>query len=238
MTVTVQGASGTLTITPGTGDILGLAEQIRNLLQPVSDTHRLQIVSDTAGGTSLPSAPPLSGTHTSILDLTSSVPFDATIPADYSYVVNDTSAPSTLTGSNVAIISGTVGASINVSGFSTVAAVGGDNTVSAGGNYVLSFGPGNNEVNAHGTGTVATGSGQSTIVSAGAGDNLILSNGTNDLIVAATGSSTVFATGSNAGVLGSGGQLVAVMSGDGATVAAGQSKCLSGNWPLKLLGIL
>ena len=66
-------------------------------------------------------------------------------------------APVTLTGTNVDLIPGTVGGVFNVSGNSTVAPNGGNNTVDASGTYLLSFGPGSNVIIADGVGTIATG---------------------------------------------------------------------------------
>ena len=70
------------------------------------------------------------------------VPTAATIPTGWDVVVNTGVAGSTLAGSNTDIIGGTAGGTYIVGGNSTVAAQGGQNTVSASGTYVLSFGPG------------------------------------------------------------------------------------------------
>ncbi|OYV38555.1 MAG: hypothetical protein B7Z80_09680 [Rhodospirillales bacterium 20-64-7] len=152
--------------------------------------------------------------------LSGSSSISTTIPAGYNYVV-DTGSKNTVTGSDVAIITGTVGGSYNVTGTSTVAVQGGTNTVKATGNYVLSTSStSNNGIIASGTGTVAT-NGSSTVRSGGS--NVVLSNGSNELVVGASGATTITASGNGSGVLGAGGAITANITGGAATVAAGNS---------------
>ena len=221
MAVTVPGsAESIVTLTNDSGDVLKLGEQIGALLSSIQIGDNLSVTPNTVSG-ALPPAP----TDSSISELLLSHGSDTnvTIPDGWNYVVDDTGVPTTLTGANVSIVTGTVGSAVNVSGNSTVAGLGGNNTVSASGTYVLSFGPGDNAIFASGAGTVASGVGTSTVVatSAPSSGNLILSNGTGDLIVSSTGDNTVQASGSNTGILGGSGSLVITISGSNDTISSG-----------------
>jgi len=156
--VTVPGTSGVVTVSLGTGDVLGLAQQIGALLGSINGAGDL-VITTVSGAGPIPPAPVVAPSTVNELILSGAVPLGATIPAGYNYVINTDTAPATLTGSNVVILGGTVGASYTVSGNSTVAATGGNNTVSATGSYVLAFGPGNDSISTNGSGTIATGAG-------------------------------------------------------------------------------
>jgi hypothetical protein len=147
-------------------------------------------------------------TTTNQLLLNGSGGLNSSVPGGYHYIVVNDGSSDTLTASNAAIVTNTIGGAYFVSGISTVAATGGDNTVNASGTYDLSFGPGNNLVVASGSGTIATGLGSSTVVAAntsGSG-NLIDLHGT-DLVNAALGSNTINASGSSDTIIGGVGNL-------------------------------
>ncbi len=224
--VTITGSTSADPVSSGP-DALNLANIIGNLLSNIQGSSELQVTPATIGG-ALTTAPLLTdGQTTNELEITGNDPVNATIPAGYTYVAAVGSVPATLTGSNIAIVSGTVGSSFHVSGQSTVAATGGNNTISASGNYVISTGQGNNIVVANGTGTVATGVGQSTI-NVGAGTiagarNVVVSQGNDDLVVSASGLTTIMASGTGVGILGDTGTVQAALTGGNATLSAGQS---------------
>jgi hypothetical protein len=148
---------------------------------------------------------------------------DTSIPGGYSYVGVADATSDTLSGTNVVLVTGTVGGTYNVSGTSTVAATGGDNTVNATGSYVRSFGAGNNQVIASGSGTIATDAGHSTVVAANTSGpgNLIDSNGIDDVINTLFGNNTVNATGNNSTIIGGLGALSVSVTADQDLILAG-----------------
>jgi hypothetical protein len=164
--ITIPGASSfpPVTISASSGDILTLAAKISQLLGDMPPANLL-VTEDTTGAP-IPAAPTPSSGQTTELALNGPGGLDTSIPGGYSYVGVADATSDTLSGTNVVLVTDTVGGTYNVSGTSTVAATGGDNTVNATGSYVLSFGPGNNLVIATGSGTIATDSGHSTVVAA------------------------------------------------------------------------
>jgi Ca2+-binding RTX toxin-like protein len=160
--------------------------------------------------------------------------FAMTVPGTYNYVIENDAAADTLTASNAAIVTNTVGGTYFLSGNSTVAATGGNATVNATGTYDLSFGTGNNQILASGSGIIATGvSGASTVLASsfsGPG-NVINLNGVGDVVSAAFGSNTVNAAGTSATIGGGLGALsvsvVGTSSGD---------VVLGGTGPLTFVG--
>jgi hypothetical protein len=228
MAVTVPGAPGTpnITVSPGTGDVLQVAAQIGALLSNLQAAGDLTVTSVTGGA--IPPAPTTPGAHELIINDTT--PGAAiTIPAGYDYVVDIGAQGDTLTGSNVEIIGGTVGATYNVSGSSTIAASG-SNTVSASGSYLLSFGPGSNLILANGSGTIATDKGTSTIDAAGPNNLLLLDGdlvtlgGAGETVVGGTGAETILSAGANELILGT------TVRGDGSLTVTitGSQTTLSG----------
>jgi hypothetical protein len=216
--VTIPGGAtiGTpnITLSLGTGDVLHLAQQIGALLATVQGTTFGQdLFFDSVDGSSpLPSGPGVSSPSASELVIANTSPLAASIPGGWTYVVQTGPAPATLTGTNVDLIPGTVGGVFNVSGNSTVAPNGGNNTVEATGTYLLSFGPGSNLIIADGVGTIAT-DGASTVVSSG--NNVIDADGIGDVISAAVGNSTIQGVGSNNTVIGGSGSLTLNITGTG-----------------------
>ncbi|HEX3576505.1 MAG TPA: hypothetical protein VHU42_18050, partial [Rhodopila sp.] len=123
MAVTVPGASGAaVTIATGSGDVLGLAQQISNIL--AGDTVGGLTVSVASSG-SIPDGPGVGATSELILTGTGA----ATLPSggSYTYVVTDWTPPGgALTGSNAIIVGGgSVGGAYDISGTSTLAGTGG-----------------------------------------------------------------------------------------------------------------
>jgi len=243
MAVTVPGGSTTVTganvtVAPGTGDVLHLAAQIGALLATIQGTGALPTssglsVSTVTGAVITAPTPPGSnagGTATELV-FNPLVATAATVPVGWDYVVNTGVAGSTLTGANTDFIGGSTSpGAYFVSGNSTVAAEGGNNTVTASGNYLLSFGAdtaggGANAIFVDGTGTVATGGGTSTIV-ASAGSNTITAGGTGDLVVAAGGDAIILSSENGLGILGAGpagGTFLASITGNNATVSTANS---------------
>jgi Ca2+-binding RTX toxin-like protein len=227
MAVTVPGTNGLITVSPGTGDVLQLASQIGALLATIQGANQLNAVTESSGSNTLQPAPTVSGTNELVLsDNPNAV--NVTVPGGYQYVVdvdgNTGGFADTVSGTNIALVTGTLGGAWNVMGTSTLAATGGDNTVSASGNYVLSFGDGNNQVVAGGSGMIALGNGTSTVLSTG-GNNLItdIGSSTNDMIVVGSGMTSIMAAGSGVQVLGAGGHINASLMGANATISAGSS---------------
>jgi hypothetical protein len=201
---TIPASEGT-SVTVGSGDVLSLASTIGALLAAIGGAGGtgLQQVEDAAPGPISPPPTVSGGTQTELAILHNlNININSSIPGGYDYVV--ALGKDTLRGNDVVLVTNTLGGSYQVTGNSTVAATGGDNTVRATGNYLLSFGPGDNVVHALGVGTVATGPGQSTVV-ASSGDNLVRSIGTGDFIVGGSGSTTVDASGPSTRVLGGSG---------------------------------
>jgi TorA maturation chaperone TorD len=148
---------------------------------------------------------------------------NTSVPAGYDYLVVNDAASDTLTASNAAIVAGTVGGTYFLSGNSTLAAAGGNNIVTATGDYVLSFGDGNNLIEVSGSGLVSTGiNGASTVFAAGAA-NTIDSNGTGDVVNALFGNTSVNAAGTGNEVIGIAGNLNVTVTGISDTVVAGSA---------------
>jgi hypothetical protein len=221
-----------ITVSAGSGDVLNLAAQIGALLANIQSAGNL-VVHDTGDGPILPTVAGSGKTTELIFDPTGAA--SATIPAGWNYVADLSPGPqpSTLTGADFALIGSSLGGVYNVSGHSTVAAEGGDNTISATGSYVLSFAPGNNLINANGAGTIATDLGNSTVNSAGndlivlGGNDLVSLGGAAETILGGTGSSTISGNGPNDLIFGdvntTGGSLTLSLSGAQATVSTGDS---------------
>ncbi len=221
--ITIPGASSSppVTISASSGDILTLAAQISQLLGDVPPANLL--VTEVKTGATLPAAPaPVSG-DTTELALNGPGGLDTSIPGGYTYVGVADATADTLSGTNIVLVTDTVGGTYNVSGTSTVAATGGNNTVNATGSYVLSFGPGNNQVIASGSGTIATGSGHSTVVAANTSGpgNVIDLNGTDDVINTLLGNNTVNAAGNNSTIAGGLGALSVNVTADHDLILAG-----------------
>jgi len=209
---------------PGGGlDVLNLATAIADQLNSlILAGEVLQTATDSFGGTSIPV--PLTGPQTiHEIGLDGDTPYNASIPAGYNYVVYTGDTSSTLSGNNVEIISGTVGSSFVVTGTSTVAASGGNNTIAASGNYLISAGAGNDTIAGRGDGTLAGGLG-ANLMFAATGSNLIESIG-QDTIVGGSGLTTVTSSGTSSIIFGStlGGGLTVSISGALATISASNS---------------
>ena len=218
--VTVPGnnAGVPVTVAPGTGDVLQLATQISALLETIAGAGKLRVNTGTLG--SLPAAPfTFNGTVAELL-ITGNAAGSATIPTGYSYAVDINTVPNTVSGANLALITGTAGGSFNVSGISTVAATAGDNLITASDLYVVATGTGNDTISATGIGTVAGGAGANLISTSGVSN--IYSNG-QDTVVLGSGLATVNSAGSNSLIFGSGteaGLLNVVDNGANDTVIA------------------
>jgi len=222
--VTVPGTGGsTVRLTFGTGDILHLASQIGALLASLNGTTKLT-VTDGSFGTSIPAAPVVPPATVNELIITGTVPGSTTVPLGYNYVIDNNGTPTTITGSSLALITGTAGGSYNVSGVSTVAAEGGNNQILASGQYLISTADGNNTVIASGSGTVATDVGSNVI---GVSDGLnVVESISSDTVFVGPGLTTVDASGAGALLFGSGAGdsfLSASITGSGDTLGASGS---------------
>ena len=195
--VTVPGTGANpVTVALGTGDVLHLATQIGALLSTIPGSLGAQGDLTVTGGTygsPIDPAPVLPRTTVSELILAGDgTTGAATIPAGYNYVIDQNSSSvagsSTISGSNLALITGTVGGTFQVTGQSTVAAEGGNNLITAAGQYLISTAPGNNTIAASGAGTVASSTGHNLIAVSGV--NVVDSFG-QDIIVAEAGLTTV-----------------------------------------------
>ncbi|MGD0102874.1 MAG: hypothetical protein ABSC06_02415 [Rhodopila sp.] len=204
---------------------MGLAAQINALL--VADLNASPSTFAYRDGTfavsGIPHVPSQVVTELGLNGITGS----AAIPNGYSYVVDNATGANTVTGSNLALNTGTTGGAFYVTGQSTVAASGGDNLIAASGQYLISTAPGNDTISASGTGTVATDLGQNLIgVSGDTNDtNMVMSFG-QDTIVVGAGSTTVDSSGAQSFVVGSsaGPSFLAVsVSGMQTTVSAAAS---------------
>ena len=220
--VTVPGATGVVTVTLGTGDVLHLASAIGALLATIQGAGNLSLTTASIG--SIPPAPAVSAPTVTDLNIVGNVSGGAaTIPSGYQYVVDVNTLPSTITSSGGVLITGTAGGSFNVTGVNTVAATGGNNSITAIGEYVVSTGDGNETVSATGYGTVATDLGHSLI--SVTGYNQVLSIG-QDTVLAGVGLTTVSSSGSDSEIVGSsaaGALLYVSLTGSQSTVAPSDS---------------
>jgi hypothetical protein len=216
MAVTVPGGESEPSVTVTTG-----VGDAANLAQAIADILQ--------GGTSYSLVDTISGS----------------IPPGTDYAVYADTAPASLSGTGIILLSGDAGGAFDLSGTSTIAATGGDNTVTASGDAYISTGAesGNNSITATGNATIATGLRSSTIDAAGASGTWasISAGGTNDIVflgagdanvvlegdgafvLAGSGSSTIEAAGSQAVIFGDNtstpGSLNIINTGDGSTIA-------------------
>src|SRR5438309_485691 len=122
---TVPGTGGS-TVTVSNSNVV--AQQIANAIAAVTTSGGTLSVTSFGIGTPPPSAPP-PGTVGEII-ITGSVGGGATIPAGYSFIVDNASAPVTITaGNNQSVLLNTVAASVFGTGNNTVAAGGGNDLV-------------------------------------------------------------------------------------------------------------
>ena len=204
--ITVPGtAGGNIVVSTGTGDYLALAQQMASALNTARSGGGVSVTTVTAGSF-IPLTPTLKGT-TSELVIVGAGGKATFVPAGsgWNYVVNVTSSPDTVTASNTQVLSGDQGATIFVSGTSSVAATGGNNYVGAGGSYLISTATGNDTIFAIGTGTVAPGAGANFVSvsgSAGAG-NFVIAAGNGDTIRQGSGPVSVNVLGTNTTITGS-----------------------------------
>lgn len=199
--ITVPGtAGGNIVVTPGTGDYLKLASLMASALNNASTGGSLS-VSTVSAGSFVPSAPTgkFSTTELGIVGSATGSSFVTGTP-QWSYVVN--LSPDTVVASNTQVLSGDQGATIYVSGTSSVAATGGNNYVNGTGNYVLSTSTGNDTIYAAGAGTVAAGAGTNFVSVSGSG-NYVISAGDQDTIRQGSGPASVNVLGTNSSVTGS-----------------------------------
>ncbi len=218
--ITVPGAAGgNIIVSTGTGDYLKLAQQMATVLNGARSGSSLTL-SVVGAGSTVPTATPTKNTTELAVTGAGGVATH-TEGSGWNYIVNVTSSPDTIVASNTQVLSGDAGATILVSGTSTVAATGGNNFVNATGTYLISTSTGNDTVFASGSGTVAAGAGANFVsVSAGASSvgNYVISAGTGDVIRQASGNASVNALGTNATVTGSTGgtdALVVTLGGSG-----------------------
>ena len=200
--ITVPGTAGgsILTVTTGTGDYLKLAQQMASALNSASVGSSLSVSTITSGST-VPFAPTIKATsELGIVGAGGSA--NHAEGTGWSYIVNVTSSPDSVVASNTRVLSGDQGATIIVSGTSSVAATGGNNFVNATGNYLLSTATGNDTIYASGTGTVAAGAGSNFVSVSGTG-NFVISAGNADTIRQGIGPVSVNALGTNSTISGS-----------------------------------
>ncbi|HEY4043023.1 MAG TPA: DUF4214 domain-containing protein [Rhodopila sp.] len=156
----------------------------------------------------LPSTPP-----TTELLLSGNGGRNITIPGGYDYIVVNESNPDTVTASNAVIVTNSsVNGTFFISGISTLAATGGENSVTATGNYDLSFGPGINSILAAGSGTITT----DTTTGVGSTTTITVSGADNSVVQSAD-SMTVSASGNSAGLTVTGGSGALTFVGDANT---------------------
>jgi Ca2+-binding RTX toxin-like protein len=214
-----------VTVSAGTGDVLGIAQIISNTLGLLSTGGGLMVDTVASGGTA--GAAP---NGTSELIVGGSGGFTS-VPGGWDFIVDASSgATSIVAGSGTEVIGGSAGGAYFVGGNSTIAATGGDNILVAtslpgGSTYLLSGTPtGNDTMNGFGTGTIAGGTGANLMFQTGGG---VVSSQGNDTIVASGGSSSVTASGSALifGDFGSvaGSQLALSITGANDTVSTGIS---------------
>ncbi|MGD0103849.1 MAG: hypothetical protein ABSC06_07405 [Rhodopila sp.] len=224
--IAVSGAVGDVlglaAVSGAVGDVLGLAAQINALLEADLAGSPPTLAASDGTFSGIPAAPFVSQPTVAGLALNGSGG-SAAIPAGYSYVVVNATGANTVTGSNLALNTGTTGGAFYVTGQSTVAAEGGDNLIADSGLYLISTAPGNDTISASGFGTVATDLGANLI--GVSGYNMVMSFG-QDTIVAGAGLTTVDSSGSQSFVAGSSaGQtfLAVSVSGSQTTVSAATS---------------
>lgn len=198
----------------------GVGSDIVALLASMISTN--VFVTSYTGGTIPAPSPNVAGNE---LLVTGSGGLSTSVPSGYNFIVNMGAAPDSLSASNSAILSGTTGGAFWVSGQSTVAASGGNNTIvgQVGGTYMLATDGGNDRIYNDGGGTIAGGGGSNFLWANNAADtlsNLIISNGTNDTIVAGPGADTIAVYGADALIFGGSGALV-IGAGNGATISSG-----------------
>jgi Ca2+-binding RTX toxin-like protein len=220
--VTVPGTGGsTVTIPPSTNASFIVAKNIADAIAAAGG--KLDITQGVFGGT-IPWPP--AGKVGEVV-LSGDAGGGATIPAGYSFIVNNANAPVTITaGNNQSLITGGKGTSVFGSGNNTIAASGGSNLVvlNGGSTFLVGGGEGNDTVFATGSGTQAGGGGANLLWGADpdtGSKQLFISNGSNDTVVAGAGTSTITNFGSSSLVFGGSGQLVVGGSIDNETVAAG-----------------
>jgi fibronectin-binding autotransporter adhesin len=248
--ITVPGtAGGNIVVSTGTGDYLKLAQQMASALNLASVGSGVSVTTVTAGSF-VPTAPSVKGTtELGIVGLGGK---STQVPpgSGWNYVVNVTSSPDTVTASNTQVLSGDQGATILVSGTSSVAATGGNNLVNAAGVYLVSTSTGNDTIFGTGSGTVAAGAGSnfvsvvgnvaatvggtaSTLTGSGNASDIlnVTLGGSNNIVFATTSQTTVSITGTNNAVVGgdasSAGTLTVFDSGDFANISAGKDSVLS-----------
>ena len=216
VTVPGSGAPGTqppITLSSSAGENSDLAQAIAALLATLPGGTNL---TTTAGAVS--GAPTTPEGATQILQLTSSASIDVQT-AGYEYVYDTGGQATTVTGSNVTILSGDGGGLFNISD-STVAGTTGNNTVVGTNGYLIQTGDGNSVVFANGSGVVSTAGSNIVVSNPTAGGNVIYSSGT-DLIVAASGATTINASGDGSGILGgASGSITADVTANAVTISS------------------
>ncbi len=226
--VTVTGASGVVQSVTVNGDTNLLAAQFyAAVVNTAAGNGSLYAQNLTSGGAALPTPP--SGTVSEAVVTTGGA---FTVPAGYSFLTDNATAPTTITGSGGtpttfnAVLAGPAGTTYFAKGESgEFLAGGGANsftgpTAAGGGSYFVATGAGND--------TISTGSGNDTIdpgagsnqVFLGTGNNIIVSEGT-DTIVGGAGTSYVYLQGSGDVVTGGTGPLTVSDLGSGNTITLG-----------------
>ncbi len=200
--ITVPGtAGGNIVVSTGTGDYLKLAQQMATALNGASIGSGVSVATVTAGSF-VPTAPTVKATTELGIVGAGGVATHAE-GTGWSYIVNVTSSPDTVIASNAQVLSGDQGATLIVSGKSSVAATGGNNLVNATGTYLVSTSTGNDTIFAFGAGTIAGGTG-TNLMSVGGTANTIFSAGTADTVRVGSGNAAVTVGGTKTVVTGSG----------------------------------
>ncbi|MBV9251146.1 MAG: calcium-binding protein [Acetobacteraceae bacterium] len=221
--VTVPGPSGGIAVASDSSQSGTIAQQIADAIALAQAGGKLnsQLVT---GGESL--AAPITSGGTENDAILGGVVGAVTVPAGYQFVVNEASAPATITASNATLLSGTVGGTFFLTGASTLDAGGGNNWAHVdGSNYQMYAGSGDDTLLASGAGTVAAGGGLNTIVSGSSSvagvssGNWIVSTG-QDVIFARAVADTVQSSGDKTLLFG-GGNVNASLSGANDTIVAG-----------------
>ncbi len=117
--ITIPGASSLppVTISASSGDVLTLAAKISQLLGDLPPAN-LNVTEVTTGAAIPPAPAPVDG-DTTELALNGPGGRDTSIPGGYSYVGVADATSDTLSGTNVVLVTNTVGGTYNVSGTST-----------------------------------------------------------------------------------------------------------------------